>query len=357
MAAYGLGLGLGAPELNAGTHPYQTAAATGAPAAAAGQGLGLPQGVGAGMASASAAPAPQANFGGAPAGTTGTQHGAGGNFLEGLGGFFGIGAPTTVGMTQVPQADQNAYYLGGSQQAGQGVADASQAQAQGFLGRDASGLNLGGYNGAMRAGTGLRPDEAAYTRSLQDAAAGRGPSAAIDTYKQAADAATQRAAGAAFAGRGGSTLLGARQAAEQTFAGTQQAASNAGIMRQQEMQQAQGALGANLQNRAQTELGRAGLGLNAAQVGGQYELAARGQNDAAYGGEMGRYLQALMANQQGGQAYNAQMSGNALGAANINAQQAQFNAGQQDKQDAKRGGLFSTGLGIATGGASKFLGF
>jgi hypothetical protein len=97
--------------------------------------------------------------------------------------------------------------------------------------------------------------------NLQLAAAGKGPSAALDTYKAAADARNRSlmsmaSSGNVAPGGGRAALLGsALQTAAQ---GGQEDARQAGIMRANEMNQAYGQLGQALGGQAQTESAQAG---------------------------------------------------------------------------------------------------
>lgn len=293
-------------------------------------------------------------FGGAQPGLDHGGDGPFGGFISGVGRHLGLGGPRQISSVDVPQINRNDYYLGGSAEASNALANQFAGQAQSFLGRGAPGLQLGNYSNAYSASNALRPDEMAYQQRLEAMANGQGPSVAQAQYQQMADDATRRAAGAAFAARGGLGLLGARQAAEQTFAGTQQAATQGGIQRQQEMLGATQQLGGFLGQRAAAEAQRAGLGLAGAQAQAQAQLAQQSANDAAYAGEQGRYLQLLQGNQQGLMGYNAQGSQNYLGAAGLNAQIAQQNMAAQQQADQRRANLFKSVLG-GVGGVVKGL--
>lgn len=300
---------------------------------------------------ASAQPA----FGGAQPGVGSQGDGPFGGFLSGVGRQLGLGGPRQISGVDNPQISRDDYYLGGSQGAANQALGQSYAQQQQFLGRGGpqlGPLDLSTYNQAVGQFGAQRQNEAAYLSQLQNAAAGRGPSVAQAQYLQAADDATRRAAGTAFAARGGMGLLGARQAAEQQFAGTQQAAAQSGIQRTQEMLGAQQQLGGFLGQQAQMEQARAQAGLAGSGLGLQYgqaqaglDLANRGQNDAAYGNEAQRYLQMLQGNQQGLMGYNAQGSQNYLGAAGLNAQIAQTNLQQQNQADQRRANLLKSVAG------------
>lgn len=288
------------------------------------------------------------NYGTNNGGMTGTQGGAGGNFFEGLGNYFGFGRPTTIGQVDAPVPDQNGYLLGGSAGASQGAYDAAGQRAEGYNGRD-FGLNLGQANRGLNGAYALRGAEGQTTNMLMDAANGKGPSAAETTYLRAADDATKRSAGMAFAGRGGQGLLGARTAAETTFEGTQNAANEAGNIRANEMNAARGLLLQNLAQRNQAELGRAGMGLQMGQAGADVNLRGAGLNDAAAQAEYARQMQIMQLNQQGLMGWNQQASSNWGTAAGLNMQGAQTNLQQQNAQDAKRGALVGNVIKGAAG--------
>ncbi len=268
----------------------------------------------------------------------GLNSASGGNFFSGLGNAYGLGKPTTPGHYGGPQVNRNDYFLGGSQQAANGLLGASDQRAAGYAGR-ATGFDPSAANANLAAANGMRGDEQALTRMLQAQAAGQGPSVAVDTYNQAAQDATKRAQSLATSARGGAGLLGARQAAELGFEGTQNAANQAGMIRKQEMLDARGLLGQQLAQRNQAELARGGLGLDISRTGTGFDLQSRGLNDAAEQAERGRYLQMLQLNQGGAMNYNQQQGQFDLGTNQLNSGLDQTNLNQQNAQDAKRRGL------------------
>ncbi len=286
----------------------------------------------------------------------GLKSGSGGNFIEGVGNYLGFGKPTTIGGVEGPKLNRDDYFVGGSQGASQGLMDASMGRANAFGGRAGPGLRDARANAYLSRAGALGGDEAALTKMLQDRAAGRGPSVAVDTYTKGAQDATQRAQSLATSARGGAGLLGARQAAETGFQGAQDAALQGGMIRKQEMQEAAGLLGQQLAARNQAELARGGLGLDIARAGadvGQRQLAL---NDAAQNAELSRYMQLQGMNQQGLMGYNAQQGGFDLDAARINAGIDTTNLGQQNAQDAKRGGFIKNAMGIIGGPVGGVLG-
>jgi hypothetical protein len=293
----------------------------------------------------------QPSFGGAQPGVGTQGEGPFGGFISGVGRHLGLGGPRQISGVDVPQISRDDYMLGGSTAASNALLDQFGGQGQAFLGRG-TGLGLGGYNSAMRASSGLRADEGAYQQRLEAMANGQGPSVAQAQYLQAADDATRRASGMAFAARGGMGLLGARQASEVQFQGAQQAATQAGLQRQQEMLGATQQLGQWQAQRAGLEAQRAGLGLGGAQA----QLAQQSANDAAYGNEMSRYMQVLQGNQQGLMGYNAQGSNNYLQAAGLNAQIAQQNMAAQQQADQRRANLLKSAAGGVFGAAKGLFG-
>lgn len=280
------------------------------------------------------------------AGGGGLQNGSGGNFIDGVGNYFGFGKPTTLGHYQGPQVNRNDYYLGGSADASQGLMSASDARAAGYAGRSGPGFDPRMAQGNLAQAEALRANEARLTQMLEDQAAGRGPSVAADAYTKAAGDATRRAQSIATSARGGAGLLGARQAAEVGFQGGQDAALQSGMIRKQEMLDARGLLGQQLAQRNQANLGRAGMGLDIARTQTGFGMQQQGMNDAAEQAERGRYLQMLQLQQGGLMGYNQAQGGFDQGANQLNAGLDQTNLGQQNAQDAKRGGLFKKALGF-----------
>lgn len=285
----------------------------------------------------------------------GLQSGSGGSFIEGVGNYLGLGKPTTIGGVEGPKVNRDDYNLGGSQQAAQGLMDASMGRANAY-GQRSAGFNPRQANASLRYAGALRPDEAALTQMLQDRAAGRGPSVAADTYMRGAQDATRRAQSLATSARGGAGLLGARQASEAGFQGAQDAALQSGMIRKQEQQEAAGMLAQQLAARNAAELARGGFGLDVARSGADVGQRQMALNDAAQNAELGRYLQMQQMQQQGLMGYNAQQGGFDLDAARINAGIDTTNLGQQNAQDAKRGALVKSAMGIIGGPVGGMIG-
>lgn len=343
MAGQGGGL-FGDQVDDAKASPYaagNTQSATGGGASGQGGGGMLPPTVGSNVAS------------GASGG--GLNSASGGNWIEGVGNFLGFGKPTTIGHYEGPQADKNDFYLGGSQQASEGLFGDSQARADAY-GNRGVGFNASGVRNSLRAANAIRGDESALTQMLQDRAAGRGPSVAADTYQRGAQDATRRAQSLATSSRGGSGLLGATKAAELGFEGAQDAALQGGMIRKQEMNEAAGQLGQQLAARNAAELGRGGLGLDLARTGTELGQRQMTINDAAQQGELGRYLQMLQMQQGGLQNFNQMQGGWGVDMARINAGLDQTNLGQSNAQDAKRGGFIKNVAGIVGGPVGSVLG-
>lgn len=276
-------------------------------------------------------------------GSGGTSN-TGGNFVNGLGNYFGIGRPTTIGRFDGPQANRNDYFLGGSQEGFQGLVDDSNDRAAGYAARTVN-FDPSRANANLDASENLRGNEQALTALLEKQARGDGPSVAELQYQKTSGDATRKAASAATSARGGQGLLGARRAAEIAYEGGQDAASGAAQIRQQEMAAARGQLGSFLAQRNANELGRAGAGLDVSRTGTEFDQRQLSINDAAEQAERGRGLQMQTANQGGLMGYNSQQSSNDLATNQLNLDVDKTNLGQINAQNAKRGGLFKKVIG------------
>lgn len=124
---------------------------------------------------------------------------------------------------------------------------------------------------------------ASLIQQLQDQAAGRGPSLAVQQYQRASgDAMAQQTALA----RGGRTAGGARQAAQNLGAVQQGMASGSAMARTQEQMGAIGQLGGALSGAGNAQYQRDALQAQLAQQNNQFNASAQNQvnaqNQAAY---------------------------------------------------------------------------
>ena len=279
-----------------------------------------------------------------------------------IGRGFGFSGPNTIAQVKAPVLNKTDFNFGGSAQGYQTQLNGSDRRQEEINSRNAQ-LNTAPAQDAYAAAQGMQGNYGQVNNTygqlsgmLMNQASGQGPSVAADQYTQQANDATKRAQAMAMSAGGGQGVLGARMAAEQQYQGGQDAARQAGMIRSQEMLQGREALG-NMtgqqqqafaqQQQAQQGLGTAQLGLSQAQVGTQ--LQQQGQNDAASQQERGRQMAMMQSQHQGLMGYQTGQAQATQNTQALNSQAAQFNAGQQDKQDSKAAGVVSSVAGKVTG--------
>lgn len=240
--------------------------------------------------------------------------------------------------------DRSNYLYGGSE----GYADQrrQQLQARGEYarGRDVlGGYDTGDYTSALASSRQAREQQQGLVRTLQDAVAGRGPSAAELQMNAGTAQAAKNALNVAASARGGNYAGAAAAAQGANAMGAQQAVQDAAVLRAQEQAQARAELGGVLGNIRQADLDTAqGSGAMALQQQG-LSLEQMRQNDAYEQAQLQGELAINQGQLQGSMGY-----GDAQLQSGLAAQGLQYNAQEayRNRMNALWGGLMGAGGAI-----------
>ncbi len=195
--------------------------------------------------------------------------------------------------------------------------------------------------------------------TLQNAAAGNGPSAALSTLYAGRDANINQAQSMANSARGstGAQALAERAAMQQGAMATQQTAQQAAIMRANEMNQAYTQLGTALQSQRGGDQAYNAQNIDVAKTNAGLQQGTTGQNDTTGLNYSDLYFKALNGDRDAQMQLEALRSSNQNAANSINSgqgianQQVQYNQGVQDdkKAAAAVGAIGTLGAGISSG--------